>query len=269
MYQTIELTLQDQVMTVWLNRPEVHNAFNALLIEELHQACLHIHQRDDVRVVILASRGKSFSAGADLAWMQTLGNATLAENQADALKLAHMLKALATLRQPTIARIQGAALGGGLGLVAACDMAVASQTAIFATSEVRLGLIPATIAPYVIRAIGERQAYRYFQTAERFDAATAYRLGLVHDVATPETLDEVIGQLVTQLLLGGPASQTESKALIRDIGHTLLSQERLTDTARRIAERRASAEGQEGLAAFLEKRPPAWVITQEQTANKT
>ncbi|MCB6184663.1 enoyl-CoA hydratase/isomerase family protein [Leeia sp. TBRC 13508] len=258
--EMLALQVENGVATITLQRPTVHNAFNAQLITELHLVCDAIRASSDIRVVILSGSGKNFSAGADLNWMQQQGEASEAENQADALKLANMLRALATLPQPTIARVQGAAIGGGLGLVSACDMAVAADNATFATSEVRLGLIPATIAPYVIRAIGERQAYRYFQTAERFDALTALRIGLLHEVTTPEALDTVVQQLVSSLLAGAPVAQTACKALIRDIGRTLLSDECLADTASRIAKHRSSAEGREGLAAFLEKRPAAWTL---------
>ena len=185
-YQFLQLEHADQVATVWLNRAELHNAFNTVVIEELQQCLDALNCRDDVRVVILAGRGKSFSAGADLNWMKQAGQASSADNEADALKLAKMLQRLATLKQPTIARVHGVALGGGMGLASACDICIASNDAQFATSEVRLGLAPSTISPYVIRAIGARQAARYFLTAERISAQQAQKIGLVHEVTSAE-----------------------------------------------------------------------------------
>jgi methylglutaconyl-CoA hydratase len=241
-----------------MNRPEVHNAFNAQLIADLTAACRELGADDATRVVILAGRGKSFSAGGDLNWMRAAGQASVEDNLEDARRLAVMLRTLAKLRKPTIARVHGAALGGGLGLASACDLCVAAIGAVFATSEVRLGLIPATIGPYVIRAIGERQAYRFFQTAERIDAVRAREIGLVHEVAAPEDLDARIRELTDALLQGGPLAQAAAKELIRAVANRPVDDELLEDTARRIATLRATAEAREGLAAFLEKRQPAW-----------
>ncbi|HNQ77029.1 MAG TPA: enoyl-CoA hydratase-related protein, partial [Pseudothauera hydrothermalis] len=214
---------------------------------------------DTVRVVVLAGRGKSFSAGADLNWMKAAGAASEADNFADAMKLAGMLRTLAELDKPTIARVHGAALGGGMGLASACDMCVAGDRAVFATSEVKFGIIPAAISPYVIRAIGERQAYRYFQTAERIDAARALALGLAHEVVASEVLDAKVAEIVEALLLGGPKAQAAAKRLIRAVGNRPLSDAVVEDTARRIAQLRATPEAREGLSAFLDKRPAQWV----------
>lgn len=258
MYRTLEIKCQESVATLWMNRPQVHNAFNAELIAELTAACREFDADAAVRVVILAGRGKSFSAGADLSWMEAAGRAAFEDNLEDARRLALMLRTLAELSKPTIARVHGAALGGGLGLAAACDICVAAPTAVFATSEVRLGLAPATISPYVIRAIGERQAYRYFQTAERISAARAWEIGLVHEMTTLEQLDARIEEIVQALLQGGPQALAASKDLIRAVANRPVSDALMEDAARRIAALRATPEAQEGLAAFLEKRQPAW-----------
>ena len=260
-FQYIQLEIAEQTATIWLNRPEVHNAFNPVLIEELQSCFDALNQNNQVRVVILAGRGKSFSAGADLNWMKAQGEAELTENEADALKLAQMLNALATLKQPTIARVHGAALGGGMGLASACDICIASSDAKFATSEVRLGLAPSTISPYVIRAIGARQASRYFLTAERISAKHAREIGLVHEVTEPEQLDQKIQDIVDALLLGGAAEQTASKQLIAMVATEQVNAELLQSTAKHIAHLRQGAEAKDGLNAFLNKQSPSWVKT--------
>ncbi|UOO88974.1 enoyl-CoA hydratase/isomerase family protein [Vitreoscilla massiliensis] len=257
----ISVEQQGAVATVWLERPEVHNAFNAALIEQLKQCFIGLNQRDDVRVVVLAGRGKSFSAGADLNWMKAAGAASEAENQADAQQLADMLYALATLKQPTIARVQGAAMGGGMGLAATCDICIAGDKAMFATSEVRLGLAPSTISPYVIRAIGERQAQRYFLTAERISAAKAVEIGLAHEVVGMDDLDAKVAEIVAALLLGGPTAQQASKELIALVAKRDNTPELRSETAAHIASVRAGQEAKEGLSAFLEKRAAAWCST--------
>lgn len=259
MYETLEIVKEGAVATLWMNRPEVHNAFNARLIAELDAACRALGEDAGVRLLVLAGRGKSFSAGADLNWMKAAGQASPAENLADARKLAGMLRTLAEMRKPTIARVQGAALGGGLGLAAACDICIAGEKAVFATSEVRLGIIPAAIGPYVIRAIGERQASRYFLSAERIPAARAALLGLVHEVVEDAALDARVAEIAAALLQGGPEAQAAAKALIRAVAMRPVDEALAEDTARRIAELRTTAEAQEGLAAFLAKRPPSWV----------
>ncbi|WP_068809369.1 enoyl-CoA hydratase/isomerase family protein [Thauera phenolivorans] len=258
-YETLEILRDGGVATIWMNRPEVHNAFNAQLIADLGAACRELDADAAVRVVVLAGRGKSFSAGADLNWMKAAGEAGEAENFADAMKLAGMLRTLAEMTKPTIARVHGAALGGGMGLASACDICVAGERAVFATSEVRFGIIPSAISPYVIRAIGERQAGRYFQTAERIGAVRAAELGLAHEAVATDALDARVKEVVDALLQGGPKSQAAAKALIRAVASRPVDDTVVEDTARRIAGLRATPEAKEGLAAFLEKRPAAWV----------
>jgi len=260
-YQFLQLEQQGAVATVWMNRAELHNAFNTQVIEELHACFAAIDQRDDIRVVVLAGRGKSFSAGADLNWMKQAGSASRQENEADALKLAQMLHQLASLKQPTIARVHGIAYGGGMGLASACDICVASTEAKFATSEVRLGLAPSTISPYVIRAIGARQASRYFLTAERINAEQALNIGLAHEVASPEALDQTIDAIVDALLLGGPEAQAASKQLIQMVNQQELTQDLLLQTAQHIAHVRQGTEAKNGLNAFLNKQSPSWIQT--------
>lgn len=259
MFETLEIERKCGVATIWMNRPDVHNAFNAQLIADLTAACQQLDADATVRVVVLAGRGKSFSAGADLNWMKAAGAASEAENFADAMKLAGMLRTFAELRKPTIARVHGAALGGGMGLASACDICIAGEKAVFATSEVKFGIIPSAISPYVIRAIGARQAYRYFQTAERIDAATAVQLGLAHARATDAELDQQVQAIVHAVLQGGPAAQAAAKDLIRAVADRPINDAVVEDTARRIAALRAMPEAREGLSAFLEKRPAAWV----------
>ncbi|MFU2487020.1 enoyl-CoA hydratase/isomerase family protein [Thauera sp. WH-1] len=259
MYETLEIQRDGGVATIWMNRPDVHNAFNAQLIADLTTACIALDADDSVRAVVLAGRGKSFSAGADLNWMKAAGEASEAENFADAMKLAGMLRTLAEMNKPTIARVHGAALGGGMGLASACDICIAGDRAVFATSEVKFGIIPSAISPYVIRAIGERQAYRYFQTAERINAARAADLGLAHEAVATEELDAKVKEVVEALLQGGPKSQAAAKDLIRAVANRPVSDAVVEDTARRIASLRATPEAKEGLAAFLDKRPAAWI----------
>ncbi|QIO05812.1 enoyl-CoA hydratase/isomerase family protein [Acinetobacter shaoyimingii] len=258
-YDFLQLEQKNQVATVWLNRAELHNAFNTKVIEELDACFTALNSRDDIRVVILAGRGKSFSAGADLNWMKQAGQASIEDNEADALKLAKMLQSLATLKQPTIARVHGIAFGGGMGLASACDICVASTDAKFATSEVRLGLAPSTISPYVIRAIGARQASRYFLTAERINVEQAKAIGLVHEISTPESLDAKVDEIVQNILLGGPEAQASSKALIRMVDHQEVTEDLLHKTAQHIAHVRQGAEAKNGLTAFLNKQSPAWI----------
>lgn len=259
MYETLEIARDGGVATLWMNRPDVHNAFNEQLIAELTAACRELDADDTVRVVVLAGRGKSFSAGADLNWMKRAGNASVEENIEDARKLAGMLRTLAEMTKPTIARVHGAALGGGMGLASACDICIAGEGAVFATSEVRFGIIPSAISPYVIRAIGARQAHRYFQTAERISASRAAELGLAHEATVADGLDARVQDIVTALLQGGPKSQAAAKDLIRAVADRPVGDDLVEDTARRIASLRATPEAKEGLAAFLDKRPAAWV----------
>ena len=259
MYQTLEIEMQGKVATIWMNRPDVHNAFDEALIKELTAACQALDGDDAVRVVILAGRGKSFSAGADLNWMKRAANNSVEENMSDARGLAGMLRTLAEMKKPTIARVQGAALGGGTGLTAACDIAVASTKAVFATSEVKFGIIPSAISPYVVRAIGARQAYRYFQSAERIDASRARELGLVHEAVEPEALDAKVAEIVAALIQGGPLAQAAAKDLIRAVDNKPINDNVVEDTAHRIAHLRATPEAKDGIAAFLDKRQPSWL----------
>ena len=259
MYQTLEIERQNQVATVWMNRPDVHNAFDETLIAELTAACEALDADASVRVVVLAGRGKSFSAGADLNWMKRAAHNGVDENLADARALARMLRVLAELGKPTIARVQGAALGGGTGLTAACDIAVASTQAVFATSEVKFGIIPSAISPYVVRAIGARQSHRYFQSAERISAERAREIGLVHEVVAPDALDAKVQEIVAALIQGGPLSQAAAKDLIRAVDNQPIDDAVVEDTAQRIAHLRATPEAKDGIAAFLDKRQPGWL----------
>ncbi|MDX5411141.1 MAG: enoyl-CoA hydratase/isomerase family protein, partial [Thauera sp.] len=245
--------------TIWMDRPEVFNAFNEQLIAELAAACAALDADASVRVVVLAGRGKHFSAGADLNWMRRASDSTEAENLADSRKFAAMLRALSGLSKPTIARVQGAALGGGTGLTAACDMAIAADDASFATSEVKFGIIPAVISPYVLRAIGPRHALRYFQSAERFGATEARAIGLVNEVVPVAELDAAVDRLVQALLACGPQAQLAAKQLIAALAGRPIDDAVSEETAIRIARQRATAEAREGFAAFFEKRPPAWM----------
>ncbi len=255
----IERHQSGRVAWIWMSRAEIHNAFDETLIAELTAALREVENDPVARVVVLAGRGKSFSAGADLNWMRRQGMASQAENLADAQKLAALFKTLAELKKPTVARVHGPAMAGGMGLAAACDICVASDNAIFATSEVKLGIIPAVISPYVIRAIGERQAYRYFQTAERLTAKRAYELGLVHELTSLDQIDVVAQQIIDALLAGGPLSQAASTELIRAVANRPVTPELIEHTAVAISSIRATDEAKEGLTAFLEKRAPAWV----------
>lgn len=257
--RTIEIEHRGPVVWVWLNRPEVHNAFNAALITELTEAFLDLGANASVRVIVLAGRGRSFSAGADVQWMKEQGAASIQDNTADARRLATLFETIACSPKPTVARVHGAALGGGVGLVSACDVAIGSAQAVLATSEVRLGLIPATIGPYVIRAIGGRHARRLFQTGERIDAATAERIGLLHEAVTAENLDGRVQAVIDAILAGAPNAIRAAKELINAVEERAISKDLIEDTAQRIAQRRADPEAAEGLSAFLEKRPAAWV----------
>jgi methylglutaconyl-CoA hydratase len=243
---------------ITLARPEVHNAFNEVMIAELTAALRELGADAGVRAVVLAGEGKSFSAGADLEWMKRAAAYGPEENLADAQALAELMRTLDTLPKPTVARVHGAAFGGGVGLAVCCDIAVAASGAVFSLSEVRLGLIPAVIAPYVIAAMGEHAARRWFLTGERFSAAEALRCGLVHLVTPAEGLDDAVEALLACLGEGAPGAQAAAKELISAVARRPVSPELIADTARRIAGLRAGAEAREGVAAFLEKRPAAW-----------
>ena len=249
------------VTRVTLNRPEIHNAFDDALIDELDQTFARIDDDASVRVVVLAANGKSFSAGADLNWMKRMATFDRGDNVADAIRLGELMHRVATLSKPVVGLIQGAAYGGGVGLVACCDISIASERASFCLSEVKLGLIPAVISPYVVEAIGARQARRYFITAERFDAQVAYRIGLVHDVVAGDALESVGAEIVERLMPNGPRAMASAKDLIASVAHRPIDRSVIEDTARRIADARAGAEGREGVSAFLEKRSPIWTAT--------
>lgn len=247
------------VATVTLNRADKHNAFNEEVIAALSDAFAIVEADPRTRLMVLTGEGMSFSAGADLNWMRKFINYTVEENMADARKLAAMLQALNTLKLPTIACVNGPAYGGGVGLVACCDIAIAVSNAAFALTEVKLGLIPATISPYVVAAIGPRAARRYFLTAERIDAPTAKDIGLLHEVVDDQpALAALRDKLIATILANGPEAVAASKALIFAVTGVAVDDALQADTARRIAERRVSREGQEGLAAFFAKRKPDW-----------
>ncbi|HXS52930.1 MAG TPA: enoyl-CoA hydratase/isomerase family protein [Usitatibacter sp.] len=260
MSQSLAVERQGPIGLVTLNRPERHNAFDDALIAELTEALRSMEAEEGIRLVVLSGAGKSFSAGADLNWMRRMAGYSMDENRRDSMGLATLMRTLAHLRKPTIARVHGPAYGGGVGLVACCDVAIATQNAKFVLTEAKLGLIPAVISPYVIAAIGERAARRYFLSAERMDAAEAFRLGLVHDLAASDgNLDEKIGIVADSMLACGPVAQREAKELIRAVAGRPVTSELIHDTAERIARLRASPEGREGIAAFLEKRRASWV----------
>lgn len=241
-----------------LNRPEVHNAFDDALVAELTAALLSLGADKRVRVVVLAAAGKSFSAGADLAWMQRMAGYSEAENLDDARALAGLMSTLDRIAKPTVALVQGAAFGGGVGLVACCDIAIASEAASFSLSEVKLGLIPAVISPYIVAAMGPRAARRYILTAERFSAQEALRLGLVHEVVPADRLEETGQQVLDHFAQGGPLAQTEAKDLVLSLASRPIDREVVEETAQRIARIRVGEEAREGLAAFLEKRKAEW-----------
>jgi methylglutaconyl-CoA hydratase len=258
-YQTIELQFDHHVATVWLNRPEVRNAFNETAIAELTQAFRDLGLDDQVRAIVLAARGSAFCAGADLNWMKKMAGYTHEENRADAAQLADMLHTIYRCPKPVVARVQGDCYAGGMGLVAACDIAVAAEGAYFCLSEVKLGLIPATISPYVIKAMGENAARRYFLTAERFSAQQAQRIGFIHAAASADALDATVDELVKALVAASPNAVKEAKRLVHEVAGMPLTDALIADTAERIALIRASDEGREGVRSFLEKRKPGWL----------
>lgn len=249
------------VVNLILNRPEVHNAFDDQMISALNQTLIQLDNDQTVRVVLLSGRGKHFSAGADINWMERMTSYSLEENYTDALQLALLMKNLNNLSKPTIALVQGVAFGGGAGLVACCDIAIASEEASFRFSEVLLGLIPSVISPYVINAIGERAARRYFLTAEKFSAAEAKGLGLIHEVTTRDNLSLVANKFSLQFLANSPMAMSAAKDLIRTTCRGEINNAMERETSHRIAQIRVSPEGQEGLHAFLQKRTPSWDIS--------
>ena len=256
---TVLLEVNEQgIATVTLNNPEKHNAFDDGIIKQLTDIFNDISNRDDVSIMILASNGKSFSAGADLGWMKRMASYSYEDNLKDANALAKMLKTLNFMPQTTIAKIQGAAFGGAVGLASCCDIVIASTKASFCLSEVKLGLIPATISPYVVDAIGLKASRRYFQTAERFFSDKAQLLGLVDEVVAPELLADEVNSMVAKLLANGSQARRQAKKLSQDVAFQTIDDNLLKDTSERIAAIRVSTEGQEGLTAFFEKRTPNW-----------
>ncbi|MDB5842097.1 MAG: enoyl-CoA hydratase [Herminiimonas sp.] len=258
-FQTLELQHDAQVTTIWLDRPDMRNAFNETSIAEITEAFRYAGADEKTRAIVLAARGSAFCAGADLNWMKKMAGYTHAENLADAARLAAMLRTIHECPKPVLAKVQGDCYAGGIGLVAACDIAVAADTVNFCLSEVRIGLTPATISPYVIRAMGENAARRYFLTAERFSAQQALHIGLVHEVAAADALDATVGQIVKALTTASPNAVGAAKRLVRDIAARPIDDALIADTVTRIAEIRASDEGREGVQSFLEKRKPSWL----------
>ncbi|MFT5083194.1 MAG: methylglutaconyl-CoA hydratase [Lentisphaeria bacterium] len=250
---------QRGVATVTLNRAEKHNALNAEMVALLHKNFVELSNTRDIRLLVLAANGKTFSSGADLESMRSMAGFSLEKNQEDARALADMLHTLNFLSISTIAKVQGSAFGGALGLISCCDMAVSCSMANFSLSETKLGLVPAVISPYVVAAIGQRFARRYFQSAEVFDAERGFTMGLLSEVVCEDSLDKKVEQLITVLLKNGPAAMREAKQLVFDVSNAPITNELIEHTSNLIAALRVSKEGQEGLTAFLEKRSPAWV----------
>ncbi|CAG9175846.1 enoyl-CoA hydratase/isomerase family protein [Cupriavidus pampae] len=257
-FTTLAVTVAQHVATVTLNRPDVRNAFNETVIAELTGAFRALGDTPEVRAIVLAGNGPAFCAGADLNWMKKMAGYSDDENRADALTLAQMLHTIWACPKPVIARVHGDTYAGGVGLVAACDIVVAAQPVQFCLSEARLGLMPATISPYVIRALGEQASRRYFITAERFDASEALRLGFVHALTAPEALDAKVAEIAAALVANSPNAVRESKRLVQDVAGASIDDDLLALTADRIAQIRASEEGREGVRSFLEKRAPSW-----------
>ena len=256
---TLDITRNGPVARVFLDRPDVRNAFNDAVITELTQAFGELSRDATLRAVVLGGHGKAFCAGADLSWMRAMADYDWAQNRADAEKLAEMLWTIYSCPVPVIGRIQGDCYAGGVGLAAVCDVLVAADGMNFCLSEAKLGLLPATIAPYVVKALGEQAARRYFTTAERFDAATAKHLGFVHEVVAPEALDARVDEIVAAIVANGPEAVRACKQLVKDVAARPITPELRADTARRIADIRASDEGKEGVQSFLGKRKPGWL----------
>jgi len=259
MTATLQISRDGPVARVFLNRPDVRNAFNDAVIAELSAAFAGFAADASLRAVVLGGHGKAFCAGADLTWMRAMADYTWEQNRADAQALADMLYVIWSCPVPVIGRVHGDCYAGGVGLAAVCDILVAAEGVNFCLSEAKLGLLPATIGPYVVKALGEQASRRYFTTAERFDAARAHALGFVHEVAPADALDARVDELVAALVANGPAAVRACKALVHDVAARPVDDALRADTARRIADIRASAEGKEGVQAFLNKRKPAWL----------
>ncbi len=262
-FETLEISVNHRVAVIWLAREAVRNAFNEVSIADLTAAFEQFGRDDEVRAIVLAAQGPAFCAGADLDWMRRMSNYSPAENQADALRLATMLRTIYECPKPVIARVHGDVYAGGVGLVAACDIAVASLNVNFCLSETKLGLIPATIGPYVLRAMSANIARRYFLTAEKFTAAEAYRIGLIHDITPPEELDGKVNEILGALMLTSQSAVAEAKRLVRDLAARPIDDALVADTAQRIADVRTTADGREGVRSFLDKRKPQWVVDYE------
>ncbi|HYP34496.1 MAG TPA: enoyl-CoA hydratase/isomerase family protein [Burkholderiaceae bacterium] len=259
MTATLQISRDGAVARVFLNRPDVRNAFNDAVIAELTAAFAGFAADASLRAVVLGGHGKAFCAGADLTWMRAMADYTWEQNRTDAQALADMLYAIWSCPVPVIGRVHGDCYAGGVGLAAVCDILVAAEGVNFCLSEAKLGLLPATIGPYVVKALGEQASRRYFTTAERFDAARAHALGFVHEVVAAEALDAKVDELVAALVANGPAAVRACKALVHDVAARPVDDALRSDTARRIADIRASAEGKEGVQAFLNKRKPSWL----------
>ena len=262
-FETLEVSVNHRVAVIWLARQQVRNAFNEVSIADLSAAFNQLGHDDAVRAIVLAAQGPAFCAGADLEWMRRMSNYSHEENQADAMKLATMLRTIYECPKPVIARVHGDTYAGGVGLVAACDISVASLDASFCLSETKLGLIPATIGPYVVRAMGANVARRYFLTAEKFSAGEAFRIGLVHDLAPPEELDSKVNEILGALMLTSQNAVAEAKQLVRELAARPIDDALIADTAQRIADIRTTADGREGVRSFLDKRKPQWVVDYE------
>jgi len=258
-YQAIEVEVAGGIGTIWLNRPDIRNAMNETVIAELAHAAHACEQDERVRVVVLAGRGKAFCAGADLGWMRKTATYSEADNLRDAQALASMLHTLYRLKKPTIARVHGAAYAGGMGLACTCDVIVAEPDADFCLSEVKIGLIPSTISPYIVRALGAHQSRRYMLSGERMSAADGYRLGFVHELSERGGIDDAVRRIARAFLCAGPTAVATTKTLLDWVAEEAITADVMNETALRIASVRASPEGREGIAAFLEKRAPDWI----------
>jgi methylglutaconyl-CoA hydratase len=258
-YTKLQLTLEGAIARIWLDQPDARNAFDDVVIAELTQAFTEAGAVPQVKAIVLGANGPAFCAGANLNWMRRMADYTRDENIADAGKLAAMLRTIAECPKPTIARVQGDVYAGGMGLVAACDMAVSVDTAWYCLSEVKIGLVPATISPYVLRAMGTRASQRYFLTAERFTAAEAHRIGFVHEVVAADALDAKVDELLKALTGASPAAVRACKQLIADVDGREIDDALIAKTVEGIADIRASDEGREGVQAFLQKRKPSWL----------
>jgi methylglutaconyl-CoA hydratase len=257
--RTIKITRASQVAVIWLDRQDARNALDGPMVAELEATLVRLEADDTVRALVLAGQGDSFCSGVDVRWMKRMAEASKEVNTGDAMAMGRLLQTLDRIKKPTIARVHGLSHAGALGLIAACDIAVAALDAEFCVSETRLGICAATIAPYLLRAMGERQARRYLLSGEQFSAAEAYRIGLVHELAPPDKLDTRINEILGHLLSGGPMAVPIAKEIIGQVSEDPISPKLLSDMASRTAAVRASKEGREGIKAFLEKRDPSWI----------